>query len=211
MFEMMYDGDFRTFIEDKVASWLDFGMAENVADVPGVFQGRQTKQYTDLYSGSEYIALAVGVDENGYLDSEITIEYFTPEAIISDAEVTYTPRCFDGTEVALKYPEQYGDAMGKVLIAFEKDFSENTSGYMWSIYPGDYSYLSGQALTNEIANWGSDGDMSEERHIYISNAYGLTFTVLLVAYDADGNYGTPSATAYTFTQDDVLPIEQFVP
>lgn len=209
--DMMYGGDIRSYVEGKVVSWLDFGMAESVADVPGVFQGRQTKQYTDLFSGSEYIAIAVGVDENGYPNSETVTKTFTPEAIISDAEVTYTPRCFDGTEVALKYPEQYGDAMGKVLIAFEKDFSENTSGYMWSIYDGDYSYLSGQELTNEIVNWGRDGDMSEERHIYISNAYGLTFTVLLVAYDADRNYGTPSATAYTFTQDDVLPIEQFVP
>lgn len=207
---ILYSGDIQAYVTDKVTLYLDYGMAAHVKDVPGVFQGRHTECYQELTSGDEYLAIAVGVDEEGYPNSKIVSEKFTPEAIISDATVTYHVKCFDGTEVATKYPDQYGDAMGRTLVVFEKKFSENTAGYKYSIYDGDYGYLTGDAITSELIDWGDEGDMTEERETRVYS-YDATFTVLLVAYDKDHNYGVPSATVYTFSKDDALPIEEFIP
>ncbi len=200
----------RQYVKNNVANWLDFGFAADVSGIDGVRQGDYSDFITDLIPGTQYIAFAVGVNDEGYADSEISMEIFTPEAVAGDAEVTYTPRCFDGTEVASMYPDQYGQAMGRILVVFEKEFTESTAGYKWTVYPGDYSYLSEPDIVYELSNWGQEGNLDESRYIHIVNN-GDQFTLMLAAYDSNYNYGKASATVYSFTREDALPIEQFVP
>lgn len=200
-----------SFVNDNVKSWLDFGMAADISEIPNVFKGDQTQEYSDLFAGEEHFALAVAIDENGNICSDITYESFTPKEITSNATVTYTAKCFDGTQIAEKYPDQYADAMEKIVVVFDKEFSEDAAGYMWSVHDGDYSYMTPEQIKNDVTMWGREGDMSEDRHIYIYKSYDLAFSLLLVAYDENRYYGPATITVYSFSKEDASPIEEFIP
>ena len=175
-------------------------------------RGNSSSTFPELTPNTEYQVYAVGIyDANGEFatDFQFSETFRTKESVTSDTRINVNLKAYyDGTEVAEKYPEDFGDAAGFAIALIEADIEGEYSDYYYHIFNNDLTDTATYSNDLIIDNLVKSGIHNKPKAaIYCT--FNEVLTILGVAKDLDGNYSDVFRKTVKFTQSGVSPIEEF--
>lgn len=204
------------YTEEDVYKYIDQTAASyNVSTANFLKQvsvrGPQAMKLDRLNSDTEYKIFAIGV----YIDSGkyATGVFFsdpvrTEQRTVSDSEITLrTDKYFNGDEVAELYPEHSG-AAGQAVMPVYAEVTGDVERYYYHMYLNDMSDSELYPDDSFIYDLTYNGGLSEEKTIFYCG-YGMTYTVVGVAKDHDGNFSKVFRKVIVCQEDGCSPIDEF--
>lgn len=166
-----------------------------------------------LKEQTAYTVFAVAINKEGKASKNIVTEdlFTTPEFKISDATVTSAyHKTFSGDDAqeAGLFPEV--DKTGRAIVTFTYEASEDAVAKYQLLLNGD---LTDPEVNTDEALWDYSGwkeieDFEKDPHGYFLVDWGVEYTVLTMAKDAEGIFGPVHRVKFTPTKDNISPISE---
>lgn len=177
------------------------------------YTGDAYSHFGTLDSDTEYKPFAVGIySETGKFATDVFFgeTFRTKVMTYADVHVTFDAgNYYDGTDVASMYPVYY-EAVGMAVLPVSVSTQGDAVNYYYHMFEGDLSdpdYISDERITDELFPKGIKNDP-----YYVFLGYwGETVTLLGVAEDEAGNFGTVTRQVITFDRSGVSDITGFKP
>lgn len=205
-----------------IHSALDLALGENLemmieeliedcetrARVMDIIVLMESQQYTLKFEpGTEYVQWAVPVNQDGTLAASFSVSeaFKAPEEEISDAALTvknYT--VYDGSELAVLYPDEFKGAKGYAVVDLIVEPDGQASKWWSYIVMEDLSNRSRETIIKNVQMAPTQPNLIRQLII----AYWGTNTIFGVAQDSEGVYGPLLLQIINLDKNKVTPATQ---
>lgn len=213
---------FQEYVDEQIAFYAQLGIsAENI--IAQISHTGNASSKAELEAETDYVCIAVSVNDIGTVNSAAGSEYFTtgevlPSENIIEIDVTETkersvaftfmpsnddPYIFI-VDKAENWVNLTNDKMAEKLLSV----AGNVSKYMYHMFRGNL--MDSLEFTDDMAiDTLMHRNITDTPEIVFNAMYDIEYTFLGVAIDTNGNYGKVFRGKLSPVRDGVSPVEEF--
>jgi hypothetical protein len=199
----------------EAAQWfVDNGYYANKADCLRVMGSKGTTEhdFQQLYPETEYKIYAIGIDElTGEFNTEVIFSEVitTPAKGVSEAyiEVTFD-KYFDGSALAQKYPQEFGDAAGYAVVPLKVTKYGDVAQFWYDVYSDDLSDTTYPTDLDLIIDLQINGIANKE-YTYAYCDYSTILTLASFCKDSEDNDSAVTRNVFRVLDSGVSPVDEF--
>ena len=199
----------------EAAQWfVDNGYYANKADCLRVMGSKGNTEYNfeQLDPQTEYRIYAIGIDElTGEFNTEVIFSdvITTAEKGVAEAyiEVTFD-KYFDGSELAQKYPDEFGDAAGYAIVPLTVTKHGDVAQFFYDVYSDDLSdttYPTDEDLIIDLQIYG----IANKDYTYAYCDYSTILTLVSFCKDTEDNNSPVTRQTFRVRESGVSPVDEF--
>ena len=199
----------------EAAQWfVDNGYYANKADCLRVMGSKGNTEYNfeQLDPQTEYRIYAIGIDElTGEFNTEVIFSdvITTAEKGVAEAyiEVTFD-KYFDGSELAQKYPDEFGDAAGYAIVPLTVTKHGDVAQFFYDVYSDDLSDTTYPTDLDLIIDLQINGIANKE-YTYAYCDYSTILTLASFCKDSEDNDSAVTRNVFRVLDSGVSPVDEF--
>jgi hypothetical protein len=175
-------------------------------------KGNRQVEYTDLRPEENYRIFAIGIDEKtGEFNTEVVFSdvITTPARKQSESYIDIKfDKYFDGSALAQKYPQEFGDAAGYAVVPLKVTKYGDVAQFWYDVYSDDLSDTTYPTDLDLIIDLQINGIANKE-YTYAYCDYSTILTLASFCKDSEDNDSAVTRNVFRVLDSGVSPVDEF--